>query len=321
MKKALIAGITGQDGAYLARHLLGLGYRVIGASRDADGARLTNLASLGIAGDIQLLSLNPADFRSVLQAITANGIDEIYNLAGQSSVGLSFAQPVETLESIGVATLNFLEAIRLYAPNVRFYNACSSECFGEVPEGRADESRPFRPRSPYAVAKAQAFWEVNIYREAYRMYACSGILFNHESPLRHPRFVTPKVVSTALRIANGSRERLRLGNTSVRRDWGWAPEYVVAMHAMLQQAEPRDYVIATGEECSLDDFVAEVFQTVGLDARDHVDIDRSLFRPSELHRAIGEPALAARVLGWRAGKRWRDVARGMVAAEAARPPT
>lgn len=317
MKTALITGITGQDGSYLAKHLLGLGYQVIGASRDVDGARLANLKTLGIDRDIEMLSMNPVDFRSVLQALSRNGIEEIYNLAGQSSVGLSFAQPVETLESIGVATLNFLEAIRLYAPTVRFYNACSSECFGEVAEGRADESRAFRPRSPYAVAKAQAFWEVNIYREAYRMYACSGILFNHESPLRHPRFVTPKVVSTALRIANGSRERLRLGNTTVRRDWGWAPEYVVAMHAMLQQAEPRDYVIATGEECSLDDFVAEVFRTVGLDARDHVDIDKSLFRPSELHRAVGEPALAASVLGWRAEKHWREVARAMVAAEAA----
>lgn len=318
MKIALITGITGQDGSYLAKHLLGLGYEVIGASRDVDGARLSNLKTLGIDRDVRLISMNPVDFRSVLQAVNRTGIEEIYNLAGQSSVGLSFDQPVETLESIGVATLNFLEAIRLYAPTVRFYNACSSECFGEVTEGRADESRAFRPRSPYAVAKAQAFWEVNIYREAYRMYACSGILFNHESPLRHPRFVTPKVVGTALRIANGSRERLRLGNTAVRRDWGWAPEYVVAMHAMLQQAEPRDYVIATGEECSLDDFVAEVFRAVGLDARDHVDIDQSLFRPSELYRAVGEPALAAGALGWRAEKRWRDVARAMVAAEAAK---
>lgn len=318
MKTALITGATGQDGCYLARHLLGLGYRVLGASRDAEGARLDNLKALGVDRDIQLITVNPVDFRSVMQAINRSGVDEIYNLAGQSSVGLSFDQPVETLESIGVATLNFLEAIRLYAPTVRFYNACSSECYGEVAEGRADESRPFRPRSPYAVAKAQSFWEVNIYREAYNMRACSGILFNHESPLRHPRFVTRKVVSAALRIANGSRERLRLGNTSVRRDWGWAPEFVVAMHAMLQLETPRDLVIATGEECSLSDFVAEVFRAVGLDAHDHVDIDRSLFRPSELHRAVGEPALAAELIGWRAEKRWRDVARSMVEAEAAR---
>ena len=318
MKTALITGITGQDDSYLAQHILGLGYRVIGASRDAEGARCDNLRTLGIDRDIELITMNPVDFRSVMQAVSRHHVDEIYNLGGQSSVGLSFAQPVETLESIGVATLNFLEAIRLYAPQVRFYNACSSECFGEMSAGRADESRAFRPRSPYAVAKVQAFWEVNIYREAYNLFACSGILFNHESPLRHPRFATRKVVSTAVRIANGSDERLRLGNTSVRRDWGWAPEYVVAMHAMLQQKTPDDFVIATGSECSLADFVGAVFRLMGLDATEHIDIDRSLFRPSELQRAIGDPARASQQLGWHAVKHWRGVAQAMVTAESLR---
>jgi GDPmannose 4,6-dehydratase len=318
MKTALITGITGQDGCYLAKHLLGLGYRVIGTSRDAESARGGNLQRLGIADDVQLLSMNPIDFRSVLQIISGFKPDELYNLAGQTSVGQSFEQPVETLESIGVATLNFLEVIRLYAPQVRFYNACSSECFGNIASGRFDEDSPFRPRSPYAVAKSQSFWEINIYREAYGLFASSGILFNHESPLRHPRFVTRKVVSAALRIANGSRERLRLGNTAVIRDWGWAPEYVVAMHAMLQQPTPEDFVIATGSECSLADFVEEVFRLVGLNSADHIDIDRSLFRPSELQRAIGDPTRALEQLGWHAIKQWREVAQAMVAAESVR---
>ena len=315
VKTALITGITGQDGCYLARHLLGLGYRVIGTSRDAESARSGNLQRIGIADAIELRSMNPTDFRSVLQVISTHKPDELYNLAGQTSVGASFEHHVETLESIGIATLNFLEVIRLYAPQVRFYNACSSECFGHAASGRFDEDSPFRPRSPYAVAKSQSFWEINIYREAYGLFASSGILFNHESPLRHPRFVTRKVVSTALRIANGSHERLSLGNTAVIRDWGWAPEYVTAMHLILQHETPRDYVIATGTECSLNDFVGEVFRTVGLDATRHVDIDQSLFRPSELQRSVGNPARATAHLGWRATKDWRAVAKAMVDAD------
>lgn len=315
MKKALIAGITGQDGSYLARHLLNHGYEVIGTSRDADGPRVDNLHALGIAREVRMVTLNPVDFRSVLQTINSTMPTEIYNLSGQSSVGLSFAQPVETLESIGVATLNFLEVIRLYAPHIRFYNACSSECFGDSPSGRYDEQSGFRPRSPYAVAKSQSFWEINIYREAYGLFASSGILFNHESPLRHPRFVTRKITTAAVRIANGSSERLHLGNLTVRRDWGWAPEYVVAMHLILQQPAPRDFVIATGAEASLEDFTAAAFTAVGLDWRNHVAVDPTLFRPNELQRCIGDPQLAADQLGWRATTTWSTVAQRMIAAE------
>ena len=315
MKKALIAGITGQDGSYLARHLLSLGYEVIGTSRDADGGRGDNLRRLGVDKEVRLVSLNPVDFRSVLQTINSTAPNEIYNLSGQSSVGLSFTQPVETLESIGVATLNFLEAIRLYAPQIRFYNACSSECFGGLPHGRCDEQSRFQPRSPYAVAKSQSFWEINIYREAYGLYACSGIMFNHESPLRHPRFVTRKITTSAVRIANGSTERLRLGDLTVRRDWGWAPEYVVAMQLILQQSTPRDFVIATGAEASLEDFTAAAFRAAGLDWRNHVDIDPTLFRPNELQRCIGNPQLAADQLGWRAANRWNSVAELLITAE------
>jgi GDP-mannose 4,6-dehydratase len=199
--------------------------------------------------------------------------DEVYNLAGQSSVGLSFEQPVETLESIATGTLNLLEAIRFIGAPIRLYNAGSSECFGETGEAGADENTPFRPRSPYAVAKAAAFWEVANYREAYGLFACSGILFNHESPLRPERFVTQKIVTAACRIAEGSTEKLTLGNMAIRRDWGWAPEYVEAMSLMLQQEQPEDYVIATGESCSLEEFVAIAFAAVGLDWRDWVVSD------------------------------------------------
>jgi GDPmannose 4,6-dehydratase len=255
------------------------------------------------------------DFRSVLQTLVKVKPDELYNLAGQSSVGLSFQQPVETLESISVGTLNILEAIRFVALPIRFYNAASSESFGDTSGTAADESTPFHPRSPYAVAKATAFWEVANYREAYGLFACSGILFNHESPLRPERFVTRKIVSAACRIAGGSREKLNLGNISISRDWGWAPEYVDAMWRMLQQDQPDDFVIATGEANKLGDFVAEAFLCVGLDWRDHVISDASLLRPSEISVGLGNPAKAKAVLGWSAQYRMKDVLDMMVKAE------
>lgn len=317
MTTAMIVGVTGQDGSLLARHLLGLGYRVIGTSRDAEATGRRNLASLGIDAAVELVSMNPSDFRSVLTVMLRHRADEIYNLSGQSSVALSFEQPVETLESIGLATLNLLEAIRLNAPKVRFYNACSSECFGHVATGRAAEDHPFHPRSPYALAKAQAFWQVDIYRQAYGLFACSGILFNHESPLRPARFVTRKVAAAAVRIAAGSGERLRLGNTAIRRDWGWAEEYVVAMQRILQQPEPRDYVIATGCEASLAELVEAMFAAVGLDWRRHVDHDPALIRPSEIDRSVGDPARAAAELGWTPQRTWRAVAAGLVEAQRA----
>lgn len=255
------------------------------------------------------------DFRSVLQVIRKTMPDEIYNLAGQTSVGLSFQQPVETLESIVIGTLHLLEAIRFVERPIRFYNAGSSECFGDTGGAAATESTPFRPRSPYAVAKAAAFWEVGNYREAYGLHACSGILYNHESPLRPQRFVTRKIVAAACRIADGSDEILLLGNLEIQRDWGWAPEYVEAMHLMLQQDTPRDYVIATGELNSLADFVELAFREVGLDWRDHVQSDASLIRPTDLARGLGDPSLAARELGWSAKYRMKDVVRMMVEGE------
>lgn len=299
-KTALICGISGQDGAYLAQLLLNKGYHVFGTSRDAQISSFSNLTRLGIRDQVKVLSMSLNDFRSVLQVLKKVAPDEVYNLAGQSSVGLSFEQPVETLESIATGTLNLLEAIRFTEAPIKFYNAGSSECFGDHGDRPADEKTPFRPRSPYAVAKSTAFWEVANYREAYNLFACSGILFNHESPLRPQRFVTQKIVAAACRIAQSSTETLYLGNTNIRRDWGWAPEYVEAMYLMLQQDSPDDYVIATGESYSLTEFVEKTFACLGLNWQNHVITDESLMRPTDLAFSVGNPAKAKDVLGWEA---------------------
>jgi GDPmannose 4,6-dehydratase len=315
LRTALVTGVSGQDGAYLAKLLLEKGYKVYGTSRDAQVASFRNLQRLNIRDDLRLESVAMNDFRSVIQVLFKAQPDEIYNLAGQSSVGLSFEQPVETQDSIYLGTLNLLEAIRFMGKGIRLYNACSSECFGDLKDEIAVEETPFRPRSPYAVAKSAAFWQVSNYREAYKIFACSGILFNHESPLRPERFVTKKIVTAARRIARGELRELRLGNIEVQRDWGWAPEYVEAMYRMLQQEKPDDYVIATGETRPLRDFVAVAFQEVGLDWREHVVIDQSFFRPTDLTVGRGNASKAATKLGWKAMYHMNDVARMMVTAE------
>ncbi|HEY3309429.1 MAG TPA: GDP-mannose 4,6-dehydratase [Desulfuromonadaceae bacterium] len=314
-KKALISGISGQDGAYLAKLLLDKGYEVHGSARDAQMATFYNLQLLGVKDQVKFHSMALNDFRSVLQVLYKVQPDEIYNLAGQSSVGLSFDQPVETLESISVGTLNLLEAIRFTGRVIRLYNAGSSECFGNTEGHPADEETPFRPRSPYAVAKATAFWEVANYREAYNLFACTGILFNHESPLRPERFVTKKIIKSACRIAAGSPENLHLGNISIARDWGSAEEYVEAMWLMLQQKQPEDFVIATGETNTLEDFVAIAFQAVGLNWRDHVISDPALLRPSEIMVSRGNPKNAFHKLGWRATLKMHDVITLIINAE------
>lgn len=306
-KRALICGISGQDGTYLAEFLLAKGYQVFGTSRDAQTASFQNLKLLNISDRVSFESMAPNDFRSVLQVLAKVEPDEIYNLAGQSSVGLSFDQPVETMESIAIGTLNLLEGVRFLGLPAKLYNAGSSECFGNTGPQPADESTPFRPRSPYAVAKAAAHWEVANYRDAYSIYACTGVLFNHESPLRPERFVTKKIVATACRIANGSREKLHLGNIAIVRDWGWASEYVDAMWRMLQQESAQDFVIATGESHNLHEFVAAVFGSLDLDWHEHVVIDPSLFRPSDLSEGHANPRQAEQILGWRASKRMSDV--------------
>lgn len=314
-KKALICGVSGQDGAYLSRLLLGKGYDVNGTARDAQMSSFNNLHQLGIREQITVHSMAINDFRSVLQVLAKVQPDEVYNLAGQSSVGLSFDQPVETLESISVGTLNLLEAIRFIGQPMKLYSAGSSECFGNTGGEPADENTPFRPRSPYAIAKATAFWEVANYREAYNIFACTGILFNHESPLRPERFVTRKIVKAACRIAAGSGEKLHLGDISIARDWGWAPEYVEAMWIMLQQGNPDDYVVATGETHTLEDFVAETFSCLNLEWREHIVSDQALLRPSEIMVSRANPEKASRVLNWQSMYRMQDVVRMMVKEE------
>jgi GDPmannose 4,6-dehydratase len=315
MKRALICGISGQDGAYLAQLLLARGYTVLGTSRDAEVRGFGNLERLGIRSDVQTLSMALNDFRSVLQVISKVNPDEIYSLAGQSSVGLSFEQPVETLESISLGTLNLLEALRFLGKPIRLYSAGSSECFGDTAGTPASESTPFRPRSPYAVAKATAHWLVANYREAYGLHASTGVLFNHESPLRSRRFVTAKIIAAACAIARGSPERLVLGNLEIHRDWGWAPEYVEAMWRMLQQPQGGDFVIATGRAHSLAEFADAAFKRCGLDWREHTDSSSALLRPSDLAYSCGDAAKAAQVLGWSAQRGMPEVVHAMVDAE------
>jgi len=313
MKKALICGVSGQDGAYLSKFLLDKGYLVYGTSRDAQLNSFWNLRRLGIFEDVRTVSMALTDFRSVLQVLSSVQPDEIYHLAGQTSVGLSFEQPVETFESIVTSTINLLEAIRFLNPEIRFFNAASSECFGNsMLEKPATESTLFHPRSPYAVAKAAAFWQTANYREAYSLFACSGILFNHESPLRPERFVTQKIVSTAKRIANGSTEKLKIGNLNISRDWGWAPEYVDAMIRIVQHPQAEDYIVASGSVHSLEEFLSTAFDLFDLNWRDHTIIDYGLFRPSDLSVSRGNPGKIKKQLGWENTLCLREIVEKMV---------
>jgi GDPmannose 4,6-dehydratase len=298
--KVLIAGITGQDGAYLAQHLLARGDEVFGTTRDAASADRSRLQALGIDSQVKLVSMLPADYRSVLRIIADVRPREIYFLAGQTSVGLSFDQPVEAIESIATGILNVLEAIRFVDPTIRLFNAGSSECFGDTGREAATEMTPFRPLSPYAVAKACAHNLVANYRIAYGLFACTGILFNHESPLRPVRFVTQKIIYGARDVASGRLAKLSLGNLDVSRDWGWAPEYVEVMAKMLAADTPDDYVIATGRTVSLSYFVERAFRNFNLDWREHVATDQSLKRPSDISYGAGNPALVHERLKWKA---------------------
>lgn len=308
MKRALICGISGQDGAYLAQLLLEKGYEVAGASRDAQANAFANLERLGVKQRVRLLTMGD----NVRQVIEETRPDEVYNLAGQSSVAMSFQDPLEAWRSNAVAAFKLLEAIRGMRRPARLYNACTAECFGDTGEGAASEETPFRPCNPYAQAKAAAYAAVVGSRKAYKLWACSGILCNHESPLRPSRFVTRKVADAARSIAAGSGERLRLGTLSIVRDWGWAPEYVEAIWRLLQQDAPRDYVIATGKPCSLEELVGAMFAAFDLDWKRYVDLDPALARPSDPRRICGNPERAARELGWSAQCTWPELARRLV---------
>ena len=310
-KTALIAGITGQDGAYLARHLLEAGYRVVGSSRDAQSSDTSRLERLGIAQDIELISLAPNDFRSVLKALSSIEPTEVYNLAGQTSVGLSFEQPVECMESIAGGTLNFLEVLRYLEAPTRLFSAGSSECFGDTQQEAANETTAFNPRSPYAVAKSTAFWQVANYREAYGIFCCTGILANHESPLRPQRFVTQKIIDGVRRIKRGETQELRLGNLDIWRDWGWAAEYVVAMHQMLQAPTAKDYLIASGHTTSLREFVRLAFAAAGLEADRYLVSDATFLRPSDLKYSSMNPSQIYADLGWKAQVQSNEIVQKM----------
>ena len=299
-KTALICGVSGQDGAYLAKFLLSKGYLVIGTSRDAEASSFTNLYKLGIKSKVNLVSMVINDFRSVLQVVSKFEPDEIYNLAGQSSVSLSFNQPVETMESISTGTLNLLETVRFVNKSIKIYNACSGEVFGDTFDEAATEQTPFRPRSPYAVAKAASFWQIENYREAYDLFACSGLLFNHESPLRPDRFVTKKIINAAKEISLGKLNKIVLGNLDISRDWGYAENYVEPMWKMLQLDSPEDFIIATGKTHTLEVFVEKSFEIWGLDWKKYVEIDKNLFRPLDIKMSRGNPQKATDKLNWQA---------------------
>jgi len=309
--KALIFGVTGQDGAYLARLLLAKGYQVLGTTR-GDGARApANLARLGVAGEVGLHRLDPADGAAVAAAVAALRPDEIYYLAAQSSVRESFEKPVETLIASAVGLANVLAAA---PPQVRILNAASGDCFGETSAAApATEASPFRPRSPYAAAKCAAHHIVAAERAGRDRFACSAFLFNHESPLRPESFVVGMIAAAARRIARGSAETVELGNVEVVRDWGWAPDYVEAMWRMLQQDEPRDFVIATGRSHRLADLVERCFAAVGLDWRDHVRAGAVPPRPSDVATHHADPGLARERLGWQASTGLDELARKLMA--------
>ncbi len=311
-KRALICGVSGQDGSYLAKLLLSKGYSVFGTSRDAQGSYFSNLKKLGIKKEIEYISMDPEDFRSVLVAIKKSRPDELYFLAGQSSVGLSFEQPAETIKSFTLGVLNVLEACKMMEYQIRIYHAGSSEAFGDTNGEAASIKTPFKPRSPYALAKASSFWLVDNYREAYGLFACTGILFNHESPLRPERFVTQKIIQTAKRISSGSKEKLNLGRMDISRDWGWAEEYVEAMWLMLQQDEVMDHVIATGNTHSLKEFVELSFSSLGLNWEDHVIQNPNLVRPTDLLISRADPLSAEIHLGWKAKFGLKEVIEGML---------
>lgn len=306
-KRALICGITGQDGSLLADLLISRGYEVWGTSRDIEAANLKNLVRLGIENRVILRSMVPSDFRSVLTVLSQVLPHEIYFFGSQSSVNLSFVLPAETIESVLNGVLNFLEAIRILKFDSRFFNPSSSECFGNVMNLPVTESTPFNPVSPYGVAKAAAHYLVSNYRQAYGVFACNGILFNHESALRSSRFVTQKIIEGAHAISLGVRNKLELGRLDISRDWGWAPEFVEGIWLTLQHNEPGDYVFATGEANTLEAFVDESFKAFDLDWRDFVIQEPKFFRPSELNLIYGDPSKTFEKLNWRPKIKMKEV--------------
>ena len=323
MKTALITGITGQDGAYLSQLLLDKGYRVFGLVRRSSTADVNDvrLRWLGIARHVTLLDGNLLDLSSLIRIIQDAEPEEVYNLAAQSFVRSSWQQPLLTGSVTGIGAANVLEAVRLERPQARFYQASSSEMYGLIQEERQSEKTPFYPRSPYAVAKLYAHWMTVNYRESFGLHASSGILFNHESPLRGIEFVTRKVTDGVARIQLGLAKELRLGNVDAKRDWGHARDYVKAMWTMLQQDAPDDFVIATGRTTTVRDMCRIAFEHVGLDVDDHLVIDPALFRPAEVDVLLGDPSKAQAKLGWKTEVTLEEMIREMVDADLKRLAT
>ncbi len=313
MPTALITGVTGQDGSYLAELLLAKGYRVIGMVRRTSTINFTRLEP--IQDQIEIVQGDLLDQMSLIGILQEYQPEEVYNLAAQSFVPTSFTQPVLTGEFTALGVTRMLEAIRIVNPATRFYQASSSEMFGKVVEVPQRESTPFHPRSPYGVAKVYGHWITINYRESYNLHASSGILFNHESPRRGLEFVTHKITHGAARIKLGLAKELRLGNLDARRDWGYAGDYVEAMWLMLQQEKPDDYVVATGETHSVEEFVEQAFSYLDLDWKQHVVQDPKFYRPAEVDLLVGDPSKAGSLLGWEPKVDFKSLVRLMVDAD------
>lgn len=313
-KRALITGVTGQDGAYLSRFLIDKGYKVYGTTRRSSSPNLWRLQYTGALKDIHIVPTDMTDVSSLVEAVEISKPDEVYNLAAQSFVGASFENPLMTATVDGLAPIAILEAIRLHSPKTKFYQASTSELYGKNGQKgcRLNEDSPFIPNSPYAAAKLLAYNSVRIYREAYGLFAINGILFNHESPLRGMEFVTRKISNAVARIKLGMQKDLHLGNTSAMRDWGFAPEYVEAMWLMMQQDKPEDFVVATGESHSVEEFVNEAFSAVGLDPKKYVKTDKAYMRPLEVNCLLGDPAKSNKKLAWTPKTKFKQLVKIMV---------
>lgn len=322
MKKALITGVTGQDGAYLTAFLLKKGYKVYGIYRRNSTPNFWRLQALDVLDKITLIPADMTDMTSLLEAVNASDPDEIYNLAAQSYVGASFDQPLVTAQVDALGVLSFLEIIRHLKKNIKFYQASTSELYGESikhTEQEQDENTPFLPNSPYAIAKLYGFHTVRVYRDAYGIFACNGILFNHESALRGLEFVTRKITNSIARIKLGLQKKLVLGNMDTKRDWGFAPDFVEAMWMMMQQDQPGDYVIATNETHTVREFVEEAFSVVGIkNWEKYVEVDERLIRPKDVHILKGNYSKARDSFGWEPGTRFKELAKKMVQADLSR---
>ncbi|MFC2034060.1 GDP-mannose 4,6-dehydratase [Chloroflexota bacterium] len=311
-KRALITGITGQDGAYLAKFLLDKGYQVFGTYRRLSTPNFWRLQHLDIFNDLKMIPADLVDATSIAEAIRISEPDEVYHLAAQSFVGASFEQPIGAGEITGLGVTRIIETVRTINPKIKFYQASTSELYGGGNAQAQNEDTPFRPASPYAASKLYGHWITRIYREAYGIFTCNGILFNHESPLRGLEFVTRKISNTVAKISLGIETELSLGNLEAKRDWGFAPEYVESMWLILQQDEPDDYVIATGEPHSVKEFVEKAFSTVNLDWQKYVKVDKRFLRPLDVNFLQGDYSKARQKLGWEPKVKFNELVEIMV---------